>query len=185
MVATKARITLDEFLTLSEGDRRLELVDGQVIDVPAPGPLHGRIVARISRCLSEYLERGGGGEVFAGDVSFRLGLPADPNRVRAPDVSFVSAARLPAGSIPETFLSGAPDLAVEVLSPSDDPVDVQQKVRDFLETGAQLVWIVAPRAGTVNVFRPDGSARFLKDDDALDGEHVLPGLTILLPDIFS
>lgn len=98
---------------------------------------------------------------------------------------FVSKTRLPEGRLPQGFLAGTPDLAVEVLSPSDDPVDVQQKVRDYLDAGARLVWLVAPQARTVTVYRSDGSARFVRGENALDGEDVLPSLVIPLAAMFS
>jgi len=148
-----------------------------------PGGIHGRVIVRISSRLDEHVRQHGSGEVMA-DVGFVLHLPADPERVRGPDVAFISKERLPEGRVPEGFLQGAPDLAVEVLSPSDTSLDVQQRVRDFLEGGARLVWVVAPRARTVTVYRADGSARLLRDQETLDGEDVLPGLTISLGDVF-
>ena len=123
--------------------------------------------------------------MVVGDVGFILQLPNDPERVRAPDVGFVRLEKLPGGRLPQGFILGAPDLAVEVLSPTDNPVDIQQKVRDFLEAGTRLVWLVAPQAKVVTVYRPDGSARLLRDHEALDGEDVLPGLSIRLADIFA
>jgi Uma2 family endonuclease len=92
-------------------------------------------------------------------------------------------ARLPEGRLPERFIRGAPDLAVEVLSPGDDPIDVQQKVRDYLEAGARLVWTIAPRARSATIYRADGSARLVREPEALDGEDVLRGLTIPLADV--
>jgi Uma2 family endonuclease len=74
---------------------------------------------------------------------------------------------------------------VEVLPPSDNPVDVQQKVRDYLEAGARLVWVIAPAARTTTIYRADGSACLLREDDDLDGEDVLPGLTIPLAELFE
>lgn len=76
-------------------------------------------------------------------------------------------------------------MAVEVLSPSDNPLEVQQKVRDYLEAGGRLVWVVAPEAKTVTVYRADGSARLLREQDQLDGEGVLPGLMIPLAQVFG
>ena len=74
---------------------------------------------------------------------------------------------------------------MEVLFPSDNPVGVQQKVRDYLEAGARLVWVIAPAARTATVYRADGSARLLRDGDYLDGEDVLPGLVIPLAELFE
>ncbi|MDR7390753.1 MAG: Uma2 family endonuclease [Armatimonadota bacterium] len=179
----KLRTSAADLWRMGEGDVRRELVDGEVVVMAPVGGTHGEVTGRLYRRLAEHVERHGGGRVLAGDVGFVLHLPYDPERVRAPDVAYVSEARLPGGALPEGFLQGAPDLAVEVLSPSDDPVDVQQKVRDWLEGGSRLVWIVAPRARTATVYRPDGSARWLREDDVLEGEGVLPGLRIPLADL--
>jgi Uma2 family endonuclease len=135
--------------------------------------------------MAEQVASHGGGRVLVGDVGFVLELPHDRDRVRAPDVAFVATARLPDGRLPEGFIRCAPDLAVEVLSPSDNPVDVQQKVRDYLSAGARLVWVVAPAARSATVHRADGSARLLREDDRLDGEDTLPGLLIPLSELFD
>ncbi len=183
-MATKPRITAQELWQLGEGDIRRELVNGEIVETAPPGGVHGQVTGRICRRQAEHVERCGGGEVVVGDVGFVLTLPSDPERVRAPDVAFVSSSRLPEGRLPEGFLSGAPDLAVEVLSPTDNPVEVQQKVRDYLEGGVRLVWVVTPRAKTVTVYRADGSARLLREQEHLEGEDVLPGLTIPLAEVF-
>jgi Uma2 family endonuclease len=184
-MATRARLTAQDLWRLGEGDVRRELVDGEVVEMAPVGGVHGQITGRVSRRLAEHMERHGGGEVLVGDVGFVLNLPHDPERVRAPDVAFVSSQKLPGGRLPHGFLSSAPDLAVGVLSPSDNPIDIQQKVRDYLEAGARLVWVVAPQAKTVTVYRADGSARLLREQDSLEGEDVLPGLSIPLTDVFS
>lgn len=183
-MVTKARVTAQDLWRMGEGDVRRELVDGEVIEMAPVGGLHGLIVGKISRKLAEFVEPQGSGMVLVGDVGFVLALPTDPERVRAPDVAFISTARLSEGRLPEGFISGAPDLAVEVLSPSDNPVDVQQKVRDYLDAGARLVWVLAPQAKTATAYRADGSARLLREQDVLEGEDVLPGLTIPLTEIF-
>lgn len=183
-MASKTRLTARDLWEQGEGDARRELVDGEVVEMTPAGGVHGRITSRIDRWLAEHVERQGGGEILVGDVGFVLNLPQDPERVRAPDVAFVSSSRLPEGQLPHGFLQGAPDLAVEVLSPSDNPVQVQQKVRDYLDAGARLVWVVAPEAKTVTVYRADGSARLLRERDVLEGEGVLPGLAIPLAEVF-
>ena len=183
-MGTRARLTAQDLWRLGEGDVRRELVDGEVVEMTPVGGVHGQVTLRIARKLAEYVETHGGGEVVVGDVGFVLHLPDDPERVRAPDVAFVATERLPDGRVPQGFLAGAPDLAVEVLSPTDNPVDVQRKVRDYLEGGAGLVWVVAPAARSATAYRPDGSARFLREHEALDGADVLPGLTIRLSDLF-
>ena len=144
------------------------------------GLLHGWVTGKVSYHLGRHVETQGGGYVLAGDAGFVLALPDDAERVRAADVAVVSASRLPGGRLPVKFLRGAPDLAVEVLSPSDTAAEVGQRVRDWLEGGARLVWIIAPASRTATVYRLDGSARLLREPEALDGEDVLPGLSIPL-----
>lgn len=184
-MATKTKLTAEDLWRLGEGDVRRELVDGEVIEMPPVGGEHGGVTGTIARRLGDHVDRHPRGKVLAGDVGFILRLATDPERVRAADVAFVSFERLPGGRLPEKFIVGAPDLAVEVLSPSDNPIQVQQKVRDYLEAGSRLVWIIAPAARTATVYRPDGSARLLREHEALDGEDVLPGLRIPLAEIFA
>jgi Uma2 family endonuclease len=149
-----------------------------------PGGVHGDVTGKVYRPLAEHVERHGGGYVVVGDVGFVLSVPGDPERVRGPDVAFVSGERLPDGVLPEGFIQGPPDLAVEVLSPSDGPLDIHEKVRDYLDAGARLVWFLAPNARTATVYRPDGSARLLRAGEALDGEDVLPGFRLPLDEVF-
>lgn len=184
-MATKPRLTAEDLWRLGEGDVRRELVNGEIVEMMPPGGVHGEITLKVGRRLAEHVERQGGGYVVVGDVGFVLSLPYDPERVRGPDVAFISADRLPGGVLPEGFIRGAPDLAVEILSPSDNSLDVQQKVRDYLEAGSRLVWLLAPKARTATVYRPDGSARLLREPDALDGEDVLPGFRLSLSEIFE
>ncbi len=184
-MATDARLTAQDLLRLGGDDVRRELISGRVIERPPHGGAHGEIAGRIYRLVAEHVQRAGGGKVVVGDVGFVLNVPGDPERVRAPDVAFISTGRLPGGRLPEGFMVGAPDLAVEVLSPSDATLDVQQKVRDYLDAGGRLLWLVAPQARTVMVYRADGSARLLREQDTLDGEGVLPGLKIPLTVVFG
>lgn len=182
-MVTRARATAQDLWRLGEGDVRRELVNGEVIEMAPVGGLHGQVTGRVYRRLAAHVEQHGGGEVVVGDVGFVLTLPNDPERVRAPDVAFLSSQRLPEGRVPEGFFRHAPDLAVEVLSPSDNPVEVQQKVRDYLDAGARLVWVMAPQARTITVYRGDGSARLLREQERLEGEDVLPGSIIPVADL--
>lgn len=184
-MATKARLTAEDLWRLGAGDGPRELVNGEIVEMMPPGGVHGEITLKVGWRLAEHVERQGGGYVVVGDVGFVLSLPHDPERVRGPDVAFISKERLPGGVLPEGFVRGAPDLAVEVVSPSDDPVEVQQKVRDYLEAGARLVWLLVPKARTATAYRPDGSARLLREGEALDGEEVLPGFRLPLAEVFE
>jgi Uma2 family endonuclease len=104
--------------------------------------------------------------------------------VLCPDTSFVRAERLPEGDYPEGFLEHPPDIAVEVVSPSDRMADVNAKVDEYIRSGTALVWVVEPRRRTVTVYRPDLSVQLLVEDDVLDGGDVLPGFNLPVSSIF-
>ncbi len=184
-MATDARLTAQDLLRLSGDNVRRELVNGRVIEMPPHGFAHGEVAGRVFAILFEHVRRVGGGKVAVGDVGFVLSVPGDPERVRGPDVAFISEGRLSGIGSLEGFVVGAPDIAVEVLSPSEASLDVQQKVRDYLDAGTELVWLVAPQARTVTVYRADGWARLLRDGDVLDGEPVLPGFSVPLTKVFD
>ena len=113
-MATKVRLTAEDLWKLGGGDTRRELVDGEVREMAPAGGVHGDVTARICRGMAEHVAGHGGGKVLVGDVGFVLELPYDRDRVRAPDVAFVTTARLPEGRLPAGFIRGAPDLAVEI-----------------------------------------------------------------------
>jgi len=183
IMGTKARATPDDLLEISDRDHRYELVNGEIIKMPPPGFLHGDVVARTAHRLSDFVDRSRAGVVVVGSGCV-LELPQDPDRVRGPDVAFVSEARFEGGKLPKKYLRGAPDLAVEVISPSDRVVEVEQRVRDLLETGARMVWVLSPESRTATVYRVGGSARLLHESDGLDGEDVLPGFHLPLAEFF-
>ena len=183
-MATKPRVGADDLWRMPEDDIRRELVNGEVIEMPPVGPLHGKFSGRVYKWIADYIALHPAGEVLVGDVGFVLNLPEDPERVRAPDVAYISTERLPEGGVTEKFIHNAPDLAVEILSPSDTSDCVVQKVQEYMQSNARLVWVVAPKTKTVTVYRADGSAQLLQREDILDGEDVLPGLKIPLSELF-
>jgi Uma2 family endonuclease len=105
--------------------------------------------------------------------------------VRIPDVSFIALARLPHGRVPEGYIDGAPDLAVEIVSPSDRAEDVYGKVREYLEAGTRLVWVVWPRYRAITAYTQDGQIRELRAGDELGGDDVLPGFRVPVAEIFA
>ncbi len=183
-MATKARITAEDLWQMPHDEGHRELINGGVVEVSPAGGLHGGLVVEVAHRLTEHARRHGEGAVVTG-TGFILQLPYDPERVREPDVAFISAGRLEGGKLPQKFIRGAPDLVVEVISPSDRSIDIQQKVRDFLEAGARMIWVLAPGVRTATVYRADGSARLLRETEQLEGEDVLPGLIIPLAELFG
>ena len=175
-------MTADDLLRLPNDGMRHELVRGELRTMPPAGYEHGWSTGKLDRSLGNFVEAHGLGDVLPGDVGFRL--TTDPDTVRAPDVAFVSAERVRAAGRPLGYFPGAPDLVVEVISPNDLYTEVEDKVAEWLEHGARLVFVVNPRRRTVAVHRPDRPLRILTIDDTLDGEDVVPGWKLPLRELF-
>jgi Uma2 family endonuclease len=178
------RMTAREFIEdHPEIPDNAQLVHGEVVLVSAPARAHSRIAWVIFRALDGYVEPRGLGEVYGDGTGYEL--PPDNDTVRLPDVSFVRAGREPA----EVGLRGiprmAPDLAVEVLSPSDTPREVREKRDDYLRGGTEVVWLVDPDARGVEVWTRGAPTRWVGEDDMLDGAPVLPGFRLPVRDVFA
>ncbi|MDP8923370.1 MAG: Uma2 family endonuclease [Chloroflexota bacterium] len=176
-------MTADELLRLPRDGKRHELVRGELRTMPPAGFEHGKWTSILDRSLGNFVAAHGLGEVVTGEVGFRLAT--DPDTVRAPDVAFVRRERLQAAGRVTGFWPGAPDLAVEVISPHDLYTEVEDKVAEWLEHGARLVCVVNPRRRTVAVHLPDRPLQILTIDDTLDGEDVVPGWTLPLRELFG
>lgn len=169
-----------EEIPLTADTRSAELVRGKLIGRPLYGWRHARTVAKLSRLLYAFVESAKQGEV--GSLCGMI-VARNPDTVRAPDVSFVSAGRLATAS-PTGFFSGAPDIAVEVLSPEDRASEIQEKTREYLAAGSRVVWIVDPQTETVTVQQPSGDAHVYSGADAISGEDLLPGFSFRPIDLF-
>ena len=170
----------DDLVLLPDDGYRHELAAGILVAEPVPAHRHDRIRRRLERALEEFVERNALGEVF-GEAGYLLAR--DPDTVRGPDLSFVAAVRL-AGFDDRRFFPGAPDLAVEILSPSNRPSDMHAKVADYLAAGTRLVWIVDPERRIVTEHRTLLAPRRLGPADALDGGGVLPGFAMQVEELF-
>lgn len=173
--------TADELLRLNLPDKRTELIRGRLVVREPAGGRHGAVAMEIGRRLANHVLDGGLGRVYAAETGFKV--ESDPDTVRAPDGAFVSRDRL-AGPDPEGFFDIAPDLAVEVLNHDDRPGEVLAKVADWLKAGCRLVWVIDCEKRSARVYRADGSESLLEPGGALDGEDVLPGLSVTLDDLF-
>jgi Uma2 family endonuclease len=158
-----------------------ELVDGQVVSLSPAGARHGRVVARLARALGDFVDARRLGVVLAGDVGFVL--RRDPDTVRAPDVAFLAAARL-RGPLPAEFVAGAPDLAIEVLSPGDRWSEVDKKAGEFLAADATTVWAIDPGAETARIYSRAGVRELLRTD-ALTCPALLGAFELRLLDLWS
>lgn len=175
--------TIEELARLPDDGYRYDLVRGWLVREPPPGARHGELSLELARVLANHVKAARLGRVFAAETGFRLAEL--PPTVRAPDVSFVARSRMPEGPAPAGYVPFAPDLAVEVVSPSNRWTEVAAKVRDYLEAGTRLVWIVDPPARTVTVHRPSSAWMVRGEDDALDGEDVVPGFRMRVGSLFD
>jgi Uma2 family endonuclease len=181
-VAFSASVTTAEQLArLPDDDCRYELVQGRLRRMSPVGGVHGVVVVRLAAAMAAWVAEHGLGLVMT-ETGFVL--TRDPDTVRAPDLAFVRASRIPTTGVPTGYWTGAPDLAVEVLSPDDRRPDVRERVRDYQRNGARLVWVLDPatREGIVYRTRSDIPVRV---EDILDGEDVLPGFRCPLPELFT
>lgn len=181
-VALKTLITADEFWRMSNDGSRYELVAGELIQMPPSGFLHGSVAMNCGSLLREYVRKYDLGVVSAAETGFKL--RQNPDTVRAPDAAFVTKERVLVLGKTEKFWPGAPDLAVEVVSPNDRFDEVFEKAQEWLAAGTRLVWVVLPRTKTVMTYRPDGQARILQEHDELSGEDVLPGFACRVQELF-
>jgi Uma2 family endonuclease len=163
-------------------DARYELVKGELLDMPPPGYHHGRIIFELGYLLAAYIKPRHLGRLLGAETGFRLSR--DPDTVRGIDIAFVSTARQPAGELPGYF-DGAPDLAVEVLSPNDRAIDIDAKIADLLQAGAKLVWVVNPQRQTVTVHAPGAQPVVLTATDTVEGGDVLPGFACVVAQLLA
>jgi Uma2 family endonuclease len=181
MVATRP-ITIEEFETLPlEG--RWELIDGEPVEMTPSADESSSVGATIITLLGSFVRPRGLGRLYGADGGFVL-FPDRP-MVRVPDAAFVRAERMPEGQARKSFPRLAPDLVVEVLSPSDRASEVVAKLEVYQEAGVPLIWLVDPEKTTITVIASGKSTKVLQAGDTLDGDDVLPGFSVLVAEIFA
>ena len=171
--AQQTLMTAEELFELPNDDYKYELAEGELIRMAPTGGEHGALTVRIGRILDEYVEAHDLGICSGAETGFIL--QRDPDIVRAPDAAFIAKARIPETGIPTAYWPFAPDLAVEVTSPSDRFSAVQTKIGEYFSAGTRLVWVVEPATRTVYVYRSAHDVQALGEDAELSGEDVLPG----------
>jgi len=161
---------------------RYELVNGELRRMAPASRRHGVLAMRAGWRLAQYVEAQGLGEVYAAETGFQLSW--DPDTVLAPDVAFASRQRLEEVGEVEGYWPGAPDLAVEVISPNDRYTEVEEKVLKWLDAGTRVVVVLNPRHRTVTVYRSRTDITILTEEDTLDGQDVVPGWTVPIKELF-
>ena len=132
--------------------------------------------------LAQHVRAHGLGLTFGAETGFLLSR--DPDTVRAPDIAFVRTESLPSDGVPQGFIPGAPDLAVEIVSPGDTVYEVDEKTAVWLAAGAETVWIVNPRRRSVTIHHKSGGTRVLGENEELSGEPTVPGFSLPVRAIF-
>ena len=189
MVATAPRMTAEQLLGYEIPGKRVELVRGQLVVREPASFRHGALTLRVGIALGNHLAQEQAregwslprGRLATADPGFTLAR--SPDTVRAPDIAYVSRERH-AAPMPDGFPEFAPDLAVEVRSPSDRVGAIVAKVGDWLSAGTDMVWVVDPPRESVVVYRADGSVTVLRVADTLTGDDVLPGFALPLQTLF-
>jgi Uma2 family endonuclease len=179
---TDALLTAEDLYELPDRGCRYELVAGELRSSEPAGFQHSEIAFYIGYRLAAHVYAHGLGAVTGADGGFVLARK--PDTVRGPDVAFVAADRLPRDEVAHRFFEGAPDLAVEVVSPNDRATEIEEKAVGYLRTGVRLVWVVYPPTRRVVVHSPGRTTRTLEGSDALDGGDVVPGFTCPVADPF-
>ena len=187
MVMERQYISADGFLKIvgspEYGDRIVELVAGEIVEMPLPNGEHGEVLAILTIKIGNHVLENDLGRIATGDTGFILERnPGGRDTVRGMDLAFVSRSKSPA-PLPNSFVEFAPDLAVEVISPSNEAADIRLKIWQLLDAGTTLIWIVYPELQIVDVHTRDSVAT-LNAADTLSGGDVLPGFEIPVREIF-
>ena len=175
-------LTAEDLWKQVDDGYRYELVKGVIRRMPPAGFEHGIRTAKIGGRLNAHVEKYKLGYVCGAETGFKISQ--NPDTVRAPDAAFVRQAAIEERGILKGYWEGAPDLAVEVISPGDTYTEVAEKVDEWLNAGCAMVWVVNPRRETVEVYRSPEEMTTLHGDDILDGGNVIEGFQCKVGDIF-
>ena len=180
-IAAAPPVTLEEYAALPKHPR-YELVEGVLVELMAASRGHERTAARVTRYMDTHADRHDLGEVYTSNRGYVTG-PDSPATSRMPDVSYVSNARLNRPDLAGMLYDGAPDLAVEILSESNTPAEIAQKITEYLNAGGRVVWVIDIDARTITVHTPNAPPLTLTDADTIDGADYLPGFACPVADL--
>ncbi len=173
---SKPKTVADLIELEAETERRYEIVDGEFVEVEVSNR-SSETNSAFNAFLFMFLRQSGLGRSYDSEMICEL-----PKSTRKPDVAVLLSDRVPAQD--SSYFVGAPDVVVEVVSPTDRYSSVRRKVQEWLDAGAQLVWLANPEIGEVSVYRRGQPVRTLTVDETLDGEDVLPGFSVAVRDLF-
>ncbi|MCS7273476.1 MAG: Uma2 family endonuclease [Fimbriimonadales bacterium] len=174
----KSRYTEQDLLQMPDDGRKYELVSGRIQVVPTGGR-HGWIEFILAKKLGDYAKDRFFG--FGSSTGFRV----VQGNIRSPDFSLMRKERLPQGEPPVGFIDGAPDLAVEIVLPSEDLNDLYRKVLEYFESGAQQVWLLFPDRKQVYRYTAPLEVEVLRENDMLTGGELLPEFKVRVGELFE
>src|SRR5436305_1705802 len=180
MAVSERLYTAEELLALPD-DKRYELMEGQLTEMSPTGEAHNLLSIEFGALVRNFVRPRKLGRVYGAEMGFRLSKT--PDTVLATDVAFVSKARLK--PVQSGYLDGAPDLAVEIVSPGNTEAEMHDKVKRYFQAGARLVWVAYPRSRVIYVYTSPNEVKILQADDTLTGGDVLPGFSVQVADIFA
>jgi Uma2 family endonuclease len=181
MATIEHLLTADEYFKLGDIGPS-ELLHGELVMMSPAFFNHGWVASNIDTALKSFVKPRRLGVVVTAEAGFLI--ENNPDTVRVPDVAFIRAERMPSEGVPK-FFPGAPDLAVEVLSPSERPADISAKVQEWLRAGCLLVWLVDPQTRTVTAHRPGAEMKTFAETEILDCPDLLPGFSVPVVEIFT
>ena len=181
-MATQTLVTFDHFLDLADKEEgRIEFDEGVVIEMPPAAFRHGSFQGKIFAALDRYVSQTGAGLL----VSIAAGFHLAPRVARIPDVCLVRRATLAGMKKIRGWYQGAPELAVEVVSPGDSATDLDRKVDQYLAAGGESVWLVYPETRHVQIYRRSGETLRLSSGQTLEEPDLLPGFRLAVEEIFA
>ncbi|NUM48314.1 MAG: Uma2 family endonuclease [Anaerolineales bacterium] len=175
-------ITAEAFAEMAEIGRA-ELINGRIIEMPPPQNRHGRCESKFTIRIGNFVEKNRLGIVMSGENG--IYIRRNPDTVRAADVTFISYTQWEKQIDKDGYLEIAPELIVEVLSPSDSWTKVMTKLRDYFSIGVRLVWVADTETHIVHVFRSPTDVREFKEGEELPGDEVLPGFSVAVGELFA
>lgn len=184
MTAEKTLLTAHDLEALSASavdGTRYELVKGELRTMPPVNYEHAQITVRFAALLQSHVAANQLGDVLGGDPGFTL--ERGPDTVRAPDIAFFAAARVPRPRPTRGFPELIPDLVAEVVSPTQSAAEIEEKIQMWLQVGVKLVVIVYPTTRSVTVRSASGT-RVLREEETLECEEVIPGFACRVGDLF-
>ncbi|OLP16925.1 hypothetical protein BST81_18215 [Leptolyngbya sp. 'hensonii'] len=181
--ATETKVWTDEeFMALPDDGGRYELVNGELVDMGNSGMEHGYIASLLNIVVGSYVRSQKLGVICDSSTAFNL----KSGNKRSPDFSFIARERLQGVKrLPKGYFQGAPDLAVEVISPNNTFAEIHSKLVEYFDNGCRLAWVINPDEQSVLVYRQPQPDQLLKGTDNLTGEEIIPGFILPVADLFA